>query len=87
MALPRRSHVLHKLIKGKHEYIFSSKTTRPRALIYGMKHHLVDLYQICSNYAPRAKHGPVLGGHMFYMGLYREKMRKSSRLKPQGLKP
>ena len=35
--------------------IFLSETTRPRALIFGMKHHLVDLYQVCSNYTPGAK--------------------------------
>ena len=42
----------------------------PRALIFGMKHHLGDLYQVCSNYAPGA--GPRARGHMFYIGLYRE---------------
>ena len=26
-------------------------------------------------------------GHMFYIGLYRENMKKSSCLKPQGLEP
>ena len=35
--------------------IFLSETTRPRALTFGMKHHLVDLYLICSYYAPGAK--------------------------------
>ena len=39
--------------------IFFSKTTRPRASIMGMKHHLEDLYQVCSNYPPWAKNGPV----------------------------
>ena len=33
--------------QGKHEKIFLSGTTRPRHLIFGMKHHLVDLYQVC----------------------------------------
>ena len=54
----------------KHEKIFFSKTTRPRALIFGLKHHLEDFYQVCINYIlykwPRPK------GHMFYMGLHRE---------------
>ena len=27
---------------------FLSETIRPRALIFDMKHHLVDLYQVCS---------------------------------------
>ena len=29
-----------------------SETTGPKALIFGMKHHLVDFYQVCSNYRP-----------------------------------
>ena len=33
----------------KHEKIFLSETTGPRALIFGMNHHLDDLYQVCSN--------------------------------------
>ena len=37
---------------GKHEKIFLSETRRPRLLIIGIKHHLVDLYQVCSNYSP-----------------------------------
>ena len=38
--------------------IFLSETIRLRALIFGMLHHLVDLYQVCSNYAPGAKMAP-----------------------------
>ena len=30
------SHVLHRFIKGKHENIYLSETTRPRAFIFGM---------------------------------------------------
>ena len=41
--------------------ILLSETTRPSALIFGMKHHLVDLYQVCSNYAPGAKNRPAPG--------------------------
>ena len=41
----------------KHEKIFLSKTIRPRALIFVVWHDLVDLYQVCSNYAPWAKIG------------------------------
>ena len=70
MALPG-SLVLHSLIKKLHDKIFLSETTRPRALIFGMKHHLVNLYQVCLNYFPGAKNGPPRG-HMFYIGLYRE---------------
>ena len=52
-----------------------SETTSPRALIFGMKHHLVSPYQVCSNDIPGAKNGPP-GCHMFYIGLYREKYKK-----------
>ena len=41
--------------------IFLSETTGPRALIFGMYHHLVDLYQVCSNKAPGVKNGPAPG--------------------------
>ena len=42
---------------------FMSETTWPRTLIFGMKRHLVDLYQVCSNYA--------LEANKFNIGLYR----------------
>ena len=58
-GLPRGSHVLHRLILGKHEKIFMSETTRLRALILICS--IIDLYQVCSNYAPRAKNGPAPG--------------------------
>ena len=57
--------------------LFLSETIFSRALIFGIKHHLVELYQVCSNYAP--------GGHMFYTSLYRENLKKSSCLKAQGI--
>ena len=38
---------LHRLIK--HEKVFLSETTRLRAMIFGLLHHLVDLYQVCPN--------------------------------------
>ena len=59
----------------KHEKIFLSETTRPRALIFGMKHHLVDFYQVCSNYTLEPKVASP-GSHMFYIGLYREQHKK-----------
>ena len=54
-----------------------------------MEHHLADLYQVCSNYAPLAKicTVPTPCGHMLYIGLSKESMKKSSWLKPQGLEP
>ena len=41
---------------------FFSKTRKCRALIFGMKHLLVDLYQDCSYDVPGVKTGPALGG-------------------------
>ena len=58
---PQVSYVLLRLIWGKHEKIFLSETLRPRALIFGMQHHLVDLYQVYSNYDPGAKNGSAPG--------------------------
>ena len=63
------------LYREKHENIFLSETTRPRALIFGMKHHLVDSYQVVQiiPLGPKmARHG----GHMFYIGFYREQHEK-----------
>ena len=72
MARSGESHVLHRLISRKHDKIFLSEPIRPIAFIFGMRHHLVDLYPVCSNYAPEAKIGPVRGVHMFNIGIYRE---------------
>ena len=44
--------------------IFMSETIGPRALIFGVYHHLVDLYQFCSNYTPWAKNGTPWGSHV-----------------------
>ena len=52
---------------------FLSGTRRPRLLIFGIKHHQVDL-QVCSNYRPQAKNGHPWS-HMFYIGLYRENVK------------
>ena len=43
---------------GKEEKIVLPGTRRPILLIFGIQHHLVDLYQVCLNYSPRAKNGP-----------------------------
>ena len=48
MAPPRGHMVYIGLYREKHEKILS-ETTRPRALMFGMKHHLVNLYQVCSS--------------------------------------
>ena len=54
------------LFWDKHGKIFLSETIRHRALIFGIKHHLVDLYQVCSNYAPGAKNGPARASHVLH---------------------
>ena len=41
---------------------FFSETRKCRALIFGMKHLLVDLYQDCSYDAPGVKTGPAPRG-------------------------
>ena len=45
---------------GKTLKMFLAETARPRALIFGMVHYLVDLYQVCSNYGPGAKSSVVV---------------------------
>ena len=41
--------------REKQKKIKSFETTRPKALIFRMWHHKVDLYQVCSNYGSGAK--------------------------------
>jgi len=57
--------------KMKLSKIFLSETTRPKAFIFGIKHHLEVLYQSCSNYAPWVKIDPAQGSQ-FYVELYNE---------------
>ena len=38
-----------------------SETTRPRALVFGIKHCLVNLYQVSSIGDPRIQNGPEAG--------------------------
>ena len=66
--------------------IFLSEITGPRALLFGMKHHLVDLYQVCSNDTPGAKNGPPHWSHILHR-LQRENVKTSTCVKPQGLEP
>ena len=47
MALPW-GHMFYIGLYREKQKIFLSEITRPRALMFGMKHHLVDLYQVCS---------------------------------------
>ena len=64
MAQPQATHVSQRLILGKYEKIFLLKTTRPRVLMFGMWHHLVNLCQVCSNNATGVKNGSNLGSHV-----------------------
>ena len=68
MAPPHGQMFYVGLYREKHEKIFLSETTMLRALIFGtcMKHHLVNLYQVCSNYIPGAKNGPPPGSHVLH---------------------
>ena len=67
LGSPRGSHVLHRLMQGKDiKKIILSETTSHRALVFCMKHHLVDAYQVCSNYAPGTQKRPVLGSHVLH---------------------
>ena len=45
---------------------FFPETTRPRALIFNMQHHLMNFYQAGSNYAPGAKIGLSQGSHVLH---------------------
>ena len=45
--------------------IFFSQTTMRTAQIFGMKHCLVDIYQVCLNYVPWAKIGHAPGFSQF----------------------
>ena len=54
------------LYRVQQEKIFLSETARPRALIFGMYYHLVNLYQACSNYSPGASNGPVSGSQVLH---------------------
>ena len=81
------SHMFHIGLYGDNvEKTSLSETTRPRALIFGLSHHLVDLYQVCSNNTRGAKMAQPRG-QMFSIGLFMENLKKSSCLKPQGLEP
>ena len=61
MAPPRGHMIYLGLYWEKDETIFLSETTMPRALIFGINHHLVNLYHVCSNYISGAKNGNTPG--------------------------
>ena len=51
----------HRLTMGKTKKIFFSETTRPTALIFGMKQWLMVLYINCAIHAPGVKFGHAPG--------------------------
>ena len=57
--------------------ILLSETTRPSWLIFGLWHHLVDLYQVCSNTAPGAKNGPSPRVITYFISAYKRKLWKN----------
>ena len=68
MGPPQVSYVLHSLIgKTRKNLLY---TTRPRALIFGEP--LPSLFKLC----PWSQKWAHPRGHMFYIGLYREKLEK-----------
>ena len=64
------------LYSEKHEKIFLFETIWPRVLIFSMYHHLVYLFQVCSNYAPGAENGPTPGSHVLHRLIYGKKRKK-----------
>ena len=63
---PVGSHVFKDLYRENMK-TFLSAATRPRALIFSIKHHRVDLYQVCLNDKP-GQNWPHCRGHI---GLYK----------------
>ena len=62
MGLPRGSQIYIGLYRENMKKIFLSETTETRALIFDMKHLLVDLYHVCSNYTPGGQNGTAVWG-------------------------
>ena len=63
MGLPQGSQVYIGLFRENMKKIFLLETIRPRALIFGMRSHLVDLYQNCSYDPPGIQMGLPGGSH------------------------
>ena len=65
-----RSHRLKYIFKMKTLKILLFETSRLRALIFGIEHHQVDLYPVCSNDALGAKNDPIAGSHVLHRLIY-----------------
>ena len=46
---PAWGHMFYMGLYSENKKVFLSETSGPRAMIFGMYHHLGDLYQVCSN--------------------------------------
>ena len=80
---PPQGHMFYiGLYREKDETIFLTEATMPRALIFGLKHQLVNLYQVCSNYISGAKNGPAPGVTYYTQAYIGKTLKKSSCLKP-----
>ena len=72
--------------------IILSEITMPRAIVLGMKHHLLGFYQVRSIYGPGGRMVPpqrsldlhAICGCIY---MYAESIYKSSCLKPKGTEP
>ena len=62
------------------------ETGRLRALIFGMEHLLVDLYQVCKYDAPGIKTGIAQWGHKLEHRDKEDQLQISSSVKLEGLK-
>jgi hypothetical protein len=56
------------IVKIWKSFLWKSKSTIDK--IYGMKHLLVDFYQVCSKKCLRVKIGPAPGGHWFSLYIH-----------------
>ena len=89
MAPPRRSHVLHRLIYGKHEKIFLFEAINHKSLsldiwyVASPSGPLPSLFKLC----PWGQKRPCPGVTCLTLAYIGKNMKKSSCLKPQGLEP
>ena len=76
---------LHRPTIGKKlKKMFFSETTRPTALIFGIKQWLMVLYINCANHVPGVKFGHATGVDSLHRPTIGKTKNKSSSLKPLG---
>ena len=81
------SHVYIGFYREKHVKMFLSETTRLKALLFGMEQHLVNRYQVCSNYVPGAENGFASGSRFTwaYIGKNIKRILLSETIRPRAL--